>query len=344
MEMKTSKADSAEAGAARNSDLPLVAVMMSTYNGERYLKPQIESILNQKNVKVDLYIRDDGSKDHTAAVLKEYKNRTNVHVRLARNAGVGRSFMSMVYDPDIKGDYYAFADQDDIWMEDKLERAVFMISEKAQVGLRYDPGLSDGKDPVKVPILYAGNQMLVDAAGNELGLRHKQPVPTDYHRVLATNLLSGCTMVWNMDLMNLLRDPKRQPPMDIFQTLIHDVWVAWVAALCGKTIFDMKAKIWYRQHEDNVVGAYKKTRREVFQDQIHKLKNKRIRNPRMTRARLAITYFADRLTEDKKDLYHYANYKDHFKSRVWLMWDRQTTTYTHENRAAYILKVILGLV
>lgn len=311
---------------------PLVAVLMSTYNGEQYLKDQIDSILKQKDVTVQLYIRDDGSSDQTATILKSYASLENVYTKMGTNVGVGRAFMSLVYDESIHADYYAFSDQDDIWLEDKLSRAVGMIHE------------AEESEPSKRPILYAGNQTLIDATGKELGDRFQEPVPVEYHRVLAANLLSGCTMVFNQELMNLLRDKKRRPPMETFTTtVLHDVWVAWAAAICGKTLFDMEGKILYRQHDHNVVGAFAKSKAEVHRDQIHKLVSRKNRNPRMKRAGYALKYFPEYVS-DKKDLQHYAGYKHSLKDRLWLLRDDQTIRYTHEKRIGYWLKVILGLV
>ena len=98
-----------------------VAILMSTYNGEKYLDEQIGSILAQEGVDVTLYIRDDGSSDRTAEIIKYYcKRYHNVSFTQGENLGVGNSFMQLVYDAKDVYDYYAFADQDDIWLRDKL--------------------------------------------------------------------------------------------------------------------------------------------------------------------------------------------------------------------------------
>ena len=92
-----------------------VAVLMSTYNGENYIKEQIESIFNQKGVIVKLYVRDDGSKDRTLEILKDY----NVNLEKGTNIGYIKSFMWLIKNVPF-ADYYALADQDDVWDEDKL--------------------------------------------------------------------------------------------------------------------------------------------------------------------------------------------------------------------------------
>ena len=101
---------------------PTVTVLMSTYNGERFLKEQLDSILQQQDVDVRLCVRDDGSTDGTMDILLEYADA--IELTIGNNFGVGNSFMSMVYSANLESDYYAFSDQDDIWMPDKLISAV----------------------------------------------------------------------------------------------------------------------------------------------------------------------------------------------------------------------------
>ena len=130
-----------------------VLVIMSTYNGEKYVREQINSILMQKNVEVSVLVRDDGSTDGTLEVINGLQD-DRITVLNGENMGCEASFFELLM--HCKGyEYYAFSDQDDIWLEDKLARAIGMI------------GSSD------TPVLYCSNQMLVDGKGNEIGLRHQ---------------------------------------------------------------------------------------------------------------------------------------------------------------------------
>ena len=131
-----------------------VAVVMSTYNGQRFLRKQIDSIMNQKRIAVSLYIRDDGSKDNTVSIIKKYKEN-NIHLIKGQNVGVGNSFMNCLYSAPRNFDYYCFADQDDIWDEDKISTAIDKIKD------------------VMHPALYCSNQRLVDAEGNTIGHRYE---------------------------------------------------------------------------------------------------------------------------------------------------------------------------
>ena len=101
-----------------------VAVLMSTYNGEKYIREQIDSILEQSgNFDLDLWVRDDGSKDSTQQILQEYAQQRKLHWYTGENLGAAHSFIDLVR--KCKGyDYYAFADQDDYWMTNKIQMGV----------------------------------------------------------------------------------------------------------------------------------------------------------------------------------------------------------------------------
>ena len=110
-----------------------VVVLMSTYNGERFLEEQIESILKQKDVDVVLYVRDDGSSDRTKQILDEYQRKNaQMLVSYEKNEGVGNSFMDLVYMAPETSDYYAFADQDDIWRDTKLIEAIKLLKQSGK--------------------------------------------------------------------------------------------------------------------------------------------------------------------------------------------------------------------
>ena len=242
-----------------------VAILMSTYNGERYLSEQIDSILSQEGVEVTLYIRDDGSSDGTIGIVKEYaQNYQNIILTIGKNIGVGNSFMQLVYDCSDDFDYYAFSDQDDIWLKDKLKVAIDSIKQK------------------NMPALYASNQMLVDENGKQISLRY----PKDYdmqnplEAQFQINRISGCTFVFNKELKTVLSEPVRRPTKGLLRKRIHDVWVSNVASLYDGIIYDSNAYIQYRQHENNVVGAYAYGHLYDFKEKLKKLKNPAYRNGR----------------------------------------------------------------
>ena len=107
---------------------PSVCVLMSTYNGEQFIREQLESICSQNGVNVTLLIRDDGSKDNTLSILKSFEEKIPMRVITdGENLGPGNSFMELVYQAG-DFDFYAFSDQDDIWKNNKLERfSIFIL-------------------------------------------------------------------------------------------------------------------------------------------------------------------------------------------------------------------------
>ena len=105
-----------------------IAVLMCTYNGEKYLKEQIDSIQNQKGVSVFIYVRDDGSKDKTIDILEEYQQKGGLKWFRCKNVGPAVGFMELLYQTARNDfDYFAFSDQDDIWLETKLLNATERI-------------------------------------------------------------------------------------------------------------------------------------------------------------------------------------------------------------------------
>ena len=107
---------------------PKVTILVSTYNGENYIEELLDSILNQTYKNIDIYIRDDGSRDSTQKILEKYnKENENIKVFLESNKGVVGSFFDCLKKSVNNSEYFAFSDQDDIWHEDKIERAVNKI-------------------------------------------------------------------------------------------------------------------------------------------------------------------------------------------------------------------------
>ena len=105
-----------------------VAVLISTYNGKKYLKEQLDSILNQTYPNIEIVIRDDGSTDSTLELVKEYQEKhSNIRLKEGTNIGFIKSFFKLLEMAD--ADYYAYCDQDDIWLENKIELAVNALNQ-----------------------------------------------------------------------------------------------------------------------------------------------------------------------------------------------------------------------
>jgi len=212
-----------------------VQVLMSTYNGERYIKEQIESILEQTGVEVSLLIRDDGSKDSTRSILDEIQSSDDrVNCVFEENVGVKKSFLKLVKMADPDSDYYAFSDQDDIWLTDKLETAVNVLQkEDADIPLIYGSSVSVYKDETLAGEIFVCPQLNI---GN----------------FLIKNYYPGCTMVFNKKTKELIDFVD----YNILRTNpLHDHWLNLVCTACGgKVLMDPNPHMLYRLHGNNEVG------------------------------------------------------------------------------------------
>lgn len=209
-----------------------ICVIMSTFNGERFIRQQLDSIFqSSKNHEIILYVRDDGSTDNTVNILKKYAYDNNEKIQIDENKNIGSacSFLSAMRECPI-ADYYAFCDQDDIWINGKLDTAILRL------------GIS------KTPTLWFSDYQVTDSKLNVLvssGL--KAPVQ-DSIKAIFYNNVPGCTMVFNLALMNELRK------INIKEIRMHDIMTINVALLTGKVIFEKKPYVLYRQHDSNVLG------------------------------------------------------------------------------------------
>lgn len=259
---------------------PTVAVIMSTYNGELYLKEQIESILKQRDVKVKLYIRDDGSTDSTIEIIRDFidQGEKRVDLELGENCGPGSSFTRKLYNTPGNYDYYAYSDQDDIWLPNKLQKAIALIK-------------------ITNKQLYMSNLMCIDKNGVELGLRNTQRLDVTPYSIMVNNETNGCTMVFTNSFYKMLTDEKRRPNEQLFQARHHDTWTAMIGVLTENFVYDFEYGIMYRQHENNVIGATNMmSKRKLWKIKVNKLRNKNKRNGRSKLAHEVYMKFPELLT------------------------------------------------
>ncbi len=221
-----------------------IAVLMSTYNGEKYLEEQIESILAQKlcaGCGLTLFIRDDGSADQTIQIIEAYSERQEnvicINASNPSHIGIKESFLLLLRTAlatEQQYDYFAFADQDDVWLEDKLASAIDML---------------EGSDNKK-GALYYSNRLVVDES---LNIIEKQCIHYygDFLEVLCGSKAAGNTMAFNHNLAEFANLYHLQ---DVFN---HDTFIYKLAKCIGSDIFfDENAYIYYRQHSDNVAGYF----------------------------------------------------------------------------------------
>ena len=255
-----------------------VQVLLSSYNGEKYIREQIDSILRQKNVEVELLVRDDGSKDRTIKILQEYEqNCRNVRVIYGENLGVIKSFFTLIEHAG-GAEYISFADQDDVWLPEKLARAVDVLE----------------KEDNKIPLVYCSAKQLVDAELNPIPAAITyENVRTEFGNALVENMCTGCTCVITNPLLKLLQG---KPPSF---TVMHDFWIYLVGTCFGKVIYDEQSYILYRQHGNNELGAAS----SLLDNYKRRVKNfKKHRGQLTKQAEALLGIFGEQMPQEKRKL------------------------------------------
>ena len=236
-----------------------IQVLMSTYNGEKYLREQLDSILSQDCEELGLaelsvIIRDDGSKDGTQKILQEYSEKYPGKLCWVqgKNCGVIQSFFELLVNANTDADYFALADQDDYWMTDKLSSGICALEEynNGNTKKNCDNLCAESSVSVGKPLLYCCRPKLVDAGLKELPIDIKRPpVRTGFGNALIENVVTGCTVVMNKVLREMIAEELPQ------FTTMHDRWLYLVASCFGAVIYDEEPHICYRQHGGNVMGT-----------------------------------------------------------------------------------------
>nr|AYQ74166.1 glycosyltransferase family 2 protein [Cohnella candidum] len=221
-----------------------VAVLLSVYNGEKYLRDFLDSLVAQTFKDFVLWVRDDGSADHSVNTIREYQDRLRIDWvdESSGNLGVKRSFDRLLAHASSKTNhlYFMFADQDDIWLPHKIRDT---LAEMRAWETRY-PGN---------PILIHTDLSVCNETGEIISdsfwrYQKLNPDRIELNRLLVQNVVTGCTMMLNRPLAEIVRP--------IPQTCImHDWWIALAACGLGRIGYLGKSTILYRQHGSNTIGA-----------------------------------------------------------------------------------------
>ena len=223
-----------------------VAICMATYNGAKYLEQQLNSILKQTYQNWVLFIRDDDSTDDTLRILQHYASLNPERIVLIQEPSLTggsskKNFASILSWVKQQYDfpYFMFADQDDVWLKTKIDKSIQLLREH--------------ETAAKIPLLVHTDLKVVDQDLNVLGesffqYRALNPDVKDLRHLLIQNNVTGCTMLWNKALNELLN-------IEDDAVAMHDWWIALTACCFGKILCLKEPTILYRQHGSNVVGA-----------------------------------------------------------------------------------------
>lgn len=223
----------------------MIDILMATYNGEKHLKEQLESIERQSYKNWRLIVHDDASTDRTWEILKKFQDRHGKDKVIIKknNPPTGaskRNFMGLIQ--SCSGEYMMCCDQDDVWHEDKVKNT---FRRMRQMEKRY------GKD---LPLLVYTDLRVVDTSLKEIhpGFHSYMNLRTSCKLAyeLTQNQVTGCTIMINRNLKKYAEQAKN---MD--KIVMHDHWLALIALVFGRMSYLNQATMDYRQHGDNVVGA-----------------------------------------------------------------------------------------
>jgi glycosyltransferase involved in cell wall biosynthesis len=218
---------------------PIVHILLATYQGCAYLQEQLNSLASQTYPHWQLWVSDDDSTDGSLDIVEIFSLSVSQKVLILRGPCKGSTYnffhlMNIV--PRDSGDLYAFCDQDDIWLPEKLSRAVahFQVESKT----------------FGQPYLYCGATRIVDKNLQFKRISPKLNRPLSFGNALLQNIASGNTMIFNSELLRLMLYVSPN------NAVVHD-WLAYqVASGCnGLIYYDSNPYLLYRQHENNVIGT-----------------------------------------------------------------------------------------
>ncbi len=231
---------------ARPEDVQ-VDILLSTYNGNRFLREQLDSIITQTHTRWRLIIRDDGSTDTTVGIIRDYTRSFNNIEFIKDNHGhVGpRDSFNILLKSSVS-DYTMFCDQDDIWLPEKIGKSIEAMNLLERTGKR--PGLV-------VADLYVIDERGATISESFWKYQGMSPVKgKSFNSMLIQNKFPGCSMMFNRELRTMALDIPRE-------AIMHDWWMALVASALGEIQIINEPLGYYRQHEKNTIGLIRGTLR-----------------------------------------------------------------------------------
>lgn len=226
-----------------------ISVAMTTYNGEKYLREQLDSLYNQVMMPDEVVVVDDCSTDNTIYILEEYHQKYNLKYFVnTKNLGVNKNFEKAI--SNCTGKYIALSDQDDVWLPNKLEKSIIRLKEIEHSNM---------------PAIVAAGRNDIDAE-NKLLIKSK--VGSDYnhyaHLLLGDNIQwQGCTMVMNRKLIEIIL------PFPETKIILYDSYITLTAALSASVYYIAQPLIHYRRHSTNYCGKIS-NKRKIYSGWVEK--------------------------------------------------------------------------
>lgn len=303
--------------------LTKILILLSTYNGEKFIREQLDSLLEQEGVDVRILARDDGSKDATWSILEKYKSlHPDVfHLIKGANIGFALSFTDLLREavmhyPDM--DYFAFCDQDDVWLPKKLAVAIGKLSERSET---------------EVPMMYCSNLTVVDEHLNVIRQSwNPDKVKITKERAMIQSFATGCTIVFN-------RKAAETYVSHLPEVIkVHDYLMYQLCVFLGEVIWDKNSYILYRQHGRNQIGKKDfRTRMKVRCSSHYKEHALELQN------RYFLSAFKDLLSVDNiAILSRMVFYKTNFLTKLSLLFSHKIQYTDKESNFFYRIKVLLG--
>lgn len=289
-----------------------IAILLATYNGEKYLTNQIDSIINQSNKNWMLYIHDDNSTDKTPEILESYVKRYPDQIILVPGKSTGGARNNFLYlFQQVEAEFYMCCDQDDIWLPNKIE-----LTWNAMRSIEHH----NNKPCLVFTDLKVVDQKLNTTAESMNLYQKLNCEDVSLEHILVQNIVTGCTMMVNRSLRDRLIQFHYKDDI-----IMHDWWAGLIAANYGTIFYLNQPTILYRQHENNSVGAKKMDYRAIFK-KIHSDERKQIKvsleSTRKQAKEFAQTFFLDstsliyqysKVNEKNKISRVYFYYKNHIR-------------------------------
>ena len=225
----------------------MIYILLATYNGEKYFSEQIESLLSQTYQDWKLWIHDDGSKDNTVQIIRNYANQYPEKIVFLDDTiscgGAKENFSYLLNNIDKDFDYIMFCDQDDVWLPNRIE----LFLNEVEIQEKNNPNL---------PLVIFSDLIVVDDKLNVISnsmVKHQKLNPNianSFELLKCQNVITGCAMLLNKKAFEVSTPISKN-------VLMHDWWIALIVSKLGKNIYLDEKTILYRQHSNNVVGSKK---------------------------------------------------------------------------------------